>query len=214
LYSNIFDWIVGFTQLDFYPHIASPFLQKLAIKVFLEKYDMEFIIGNLLVEEQNLGRNTDVAVMNGEKGWRFFLCSESRSRPLGITVSPQCPACGRLGSSEWGSHPNDQFTLLVNCKFCPHIYSLYAGQDDYFTKAILNGGEGWGIGLYWGPYIDHFPNGAEAYSRGSQSEEVTNRLKAIGSQEHYKKLAEKKAAEKSGGQAQELAHAINKGFQS
>jgi hypothetical protein len=70
-FSKLFDYIVGFTQVDFYPHISAPFLQKLALKVFVEKYDLENVIGRLLVEEQNLGRNTDITLMTAEKGSPF-----------------------------------------------------------------------------------------------------------------------------------------------
>jgi hypothetical protein len=202
-YSNIFDWIVGFTQLDFYPHIAAPFLQKLSLKVFIEGHDMEFVVGNLLIEEQNLGRNTDVAIMNQEKGWRLFLCSNSRSRPLGIPIPPQCVSCGRIASSKWTQHPNNPFGLIITCQTCPHVYEKFGGLDDCYTKAILKGEDGWGIGLYWGSYIDIFPSGTEALSRGSQIEEVENHLKAVRCKEHYQRLQRRKAAGKSDGQSKD-----------
>jgi hypothetical protein len=193
LCSNIFEKIVGFTQLDFYPHIAAPFLQKLALKVFIEKYSLDFILGNLLVEEQNLSRNTDVAVMDAKQGWRIFLSSGSVGRPLGVPIPPQCPGCGRINCAKWQTNPPaDHFTLHVTCKFCPHVYQLQPGIDDYFTPSMLKGKEGWGIGIYWGPYLDSFPNGTEAYSRGDIEDEISDHIKSIKSKEHYKKREGKK----------------------
>ena len=166
---GVFDLIVGFTQLDFYPHIAAPFLQKLAVKVFIEGYDVEFIVGNLLVEEQNLGRNTGVAVMTATRGWRFFLCSQSLARPLGIPISPQCSSCGRLQCSKWKTLPTDMFTVQVTCKCCDHVYERQPNDNDHFTKLILKGVDGWGIGVYWGPAINFFLNGAEAFAPGKDT---------------------------------------------
>ena len=197
MYSDIYKQIVGFTQLDFYPHIAAPFLQKLALKIFVEGYNLDFILGNLLLEEQNLGRNTNVAVMDSHMGRRFFLCSHALSHPLGVAIPPQCPGCGRIHTSKWNTHPpQDHFTLHISCKFCPHMYQLQPRIDDYFTLPILHGKEGWGIGLYWGPYMDYFPNGMEAYSRGDAEEEVADFLKAEKSKEYYAKLEAGRVKEK------------------
>jgi hypothetical protein len=134
---DIFNHIIGFTQLDFYPHITSPFLQKLALKVFVEGYNMDFILGNLLLEEQNLGRNTDVAVMDAKRGWCFFLSTNSLCHPLGIVIPPQCPECGRINYAKWETHPPDHFTLHIACKYCTHVYQLQPGLNDYFTKPLL-----------------------------------------------------------------------------
>jgi hypothetical protein len=193
---DIFNHIIGFTQLDFYPHIAAPFLQKLALKVFVEGYNVDFILGNLLLEEQNLGRNTDVAVMDAQRGWRFFLSSNSLGRPLGVAIPPQCPGCGRMNCAKWQTHPPaDHFTLHIICKACPHVYQLQPGLDDYFTPPMLKGKDGWGIGLYWGPYLDYFPNGTEAYSRGDAEDATADHLKSEQAKEHYKKAEGSKGDE-------------------
>jgi hypothetical protein len=197
LYSKIFEMIVGFTQLDFYPHIASPFLQKLALKVFVERYSVDFILGNLLVEEQNLGKNTDVAVMDAKRGWRFFLCSSLLCRPLGVPIPPQCPGCGCINCSKWKTSPPNLFIINVTCTNCPYIYNLMPGLDDYVSLRILKGQDGWGIGVYWGPYLDSSPNGTAVFSRGDMEEQIAETLKLQRSKEHYEKLAEKKGAEEA-----------------
>jgi len=164
-------------------------LQKLALKVFVEDYDLEHVIAKLLCEEVTLGRNTDVMLMSAEKGWRYFLSSEILRRPLGMVIPPQCKGCGRLRCSKSQNVPDDPFSIEVTCHFCDHKFTLQTGLDDYFTKEALKGQEGWGIGLEWGPYLTVFPNMAAAISRGAVEEELENRRKA-------EKLKKKMAARK------------------
>ena len=151
---------MGFTQLDFYPSIAGPFLQKLAHKVFIEGYSMNRIIGRLLVEEITLGRNTAVAVMDESHGWAWFLTSDAHGRPLGIPYSIQCTSCGCLKGIKIQRHSD--FDLSVYCRSCRYMKKIQVPQNNFYTREALDGRDGWGIQVLWGDLLDRFPNGKEA----------------------------------------------------
>jgi hypothetical protein len=181
---------VGFTQLDFYPSIVAPFLQKLTHKVFVEGYSVDRMVGRLLLEEITLGRNTSVAVMNGTQGWAWFLCSNEHGRPLGLSFSIQCVNCGRLKGITIVKH--SPFNQYATCKICKYQKKLQVPHNNFYTKEVLDGKDGWGIQVLWGEQLFEFPGGKKAICLDDWEDEVRDQesLARIAARQHLIAQAE------------------------
>lgn len=181
---------MGFTQLDFYPSIAAPFLQKLAHKCFIEKYSVDRIIGRLLCEEITLGRNTAVAVMQGKCGWAWFLSSEEHCRPLGLSFSMQCPNCGRLKDIRI-LRPSE-FDVILVCRACKYQKTLEVPRNNFYTREVLQRQDGWGVQILWGELPEKFFNGKAAICMDDAEDEIkAARLNArLAEEAQIKKIGE------------------------
>lgn len=55
-------------------------------------------------------------------------------------------------------------SVRFSCSNCDFNEIMTAKEDTYFTRSLLDGKDGWGIGVYWGEPLENFPSGATAYS--------------------------------------------------
>ena len=90
--------MVAFTTKDFFPSMATAFINSYAVKVFALNDDPHSAILSLLSEHRSLGQHTDIVLLT-MASWHRFIWGSHASRPFGVMTPEylQCD-CGRLRS--------------------------------------------------------------------------------------------------------------------
>jgi hypothetical protein len=143
---NVFRNIIGFGQAHFMPHVATTFLQKLAVKHFIEGFSFNRILLPLLQEESSLGAHSAVFHLSDTfcREWAWY---HSQARPQGIPLSQQCPSCRCLQTLKTNYQPH---ATLVVCEACRHtVITIPREKYLYTCDEGMSKGSGWGMREHW-----------------------------------------------------------------
>jgi hypothetical protein len=146
----MFAQLVCFSQLFFYPHVASSYIQKLILKVYAEGYSFDRIAARLLEEEINMGCNTHVSILKTDDYYRkYMLASWSHHRPLAFEIPPQCADCFALQSYKFVK--TGAFTFDVWCTSCSYRDTKTTPDHVYFPPPVIHhSAVGWALIVFDG----------------------------------------------------------------
>ena len=121
---------------------------KLIIKNFIECFSVIRIIPELLREEEGLGAHTSVKVFSPFVGFEYVWWHRDL-RPLGDSISPQCPICHAVRTLTIGTEIAKPGMYSVSC-VCGWEGKKQMGKLNLDLSATGGGIMGWGKRLLYG----------------------------------------------------------------
>ena len=114
-----FKYVIGYSEKQFYPHLATSFQMKLCQKLFIECFSVLRAVPGILTEEEGLGAHASVIVAHSKIGIRYFWC-HNQIRPFGDAIPLQCPNCMVVRAFKFRPLENSS-KYEVKCQNCQWV---------------------------------------------------------------------------------------------
>ena len=113
--------MIGFGQESFYPHYATFFIAKAAIRYFVENAPVGKI-SDALQDDTTLASHSPVYILTKEFGIEYKW-HHHKLRPWGQAIPLQCTLCNSIKKLKFTAHATNK--IVAKCKHCKKESGVY-----------------------------------------------------------------------------------------
>lgn len=132
--SSLFDRIFAFTQSNFQPSFTHEFVMTISLNHFLFRRKS---LQQVLLNNQSLGAHTNIVEIT-KNVFTTFKWTHPAIRPMGHSITNQCPDCKRLKSRK-PKVSKDLTSVTLKCDGCKKVQTFYLENNWCWVRGHILG---------------------------------------------------------------------------